>query len=111
MYRIVAQTCKVFGYSRDSLFRFKNLYETGDVQPLQELSRKKPNLRSRVDPAIEEAVCALGIDLPAYCKLRVSNELKEKLILTEVQLQTLEQVNEQKEACRVESEHPGYLGS
>lgn len=74
----VSEACKILGYSRDTFYRYRDLMAEGGELALHDKSRRKPNLKNRIDEAIEASVVQIAFDYPAFGQLRASNELRKK---------------------------------
>lgn len=74
----ISKACKVMGLSRETFYRYKRAVEDGGVDALMDKTRRKPNLKNRVDDLIEQAVLSYAIDFPAHGQLRASNELRKR---------------------------------
>jgi hypothetical protein len=66
------------GFSRATFYRHQSALASGALDLLIDASRKKPNLCNRFKQATETAVAAFAIEQPAYCQVRVSNELRKR---------------------------------
>ena len=74
----VSDACKVMGYSRDTFYRWKEAYEEGGEEALEELTRRKSNRKNRISEHIEIAVLKFSEEYPAYGQTRISNELRKQ---------------------------------
>lgn len=74
----VSRACKIMGVSRDTFYRYQELAEEGGIDALINRSRRVPNLKNRVDEAIERTVVDYAVEFPAHGQHRTSNELRKK---------------------------------
>lgn len=72
----VSQACKYLGYSRDTFYRYKDMFEEGGMDALREESRRgKPNFKNRIAPETEARILELSIEQPTWGQTRMKNEL------------------------------------
>ncbi|MCL9784005.1 IS481 family transposase, partial [Vibrio sp. S4M6] len=74
----ITQACKVMGVSRDTFYRYQQATEEGGVEALLNQNRRVPNVKNRVDEAIELAVVDYAVEYPAHGQTRASNELRKQ---------------------------------
>ena len=74
----ITQACKVMGISRDTFYRYKEAADDGGVEALLNQNRRVPNVKNRVDEAIELAVIDYAVEYPAHGQSRTSNELRKR---------------------------------
>jgi len=77
----VSQACKINGVSRQHFYDIKKAYEEEGLEGLKEKSRRRPCIKNRVAPEIEEAVVRMAYEYPAYGQARASNELRKAGVL------------------------------
>lgn len=74
----VSKACQMMGVSRDTFYRYRTARDEGGMDALLDKPRRKPNLKNRVDPQVEDAVLQFALDYPAHGQVRVSNELRKQ---------------------------------
>lgn len=74
----VSKACKIMGVSRDTFYRYKSAVDEGGVDSLFEQSRRKPNMKNRIDEKTEKTVLDYTLLFPAHGQVRVSNELRKQ---------------------------------
>ncbi len=74
----ISKACRLMGFSRDTFYRYQAARDAGGVEALFDVSRRKPNLKNRVEEAVEQAVVEFATDFPVHGQVRVSNELRKR---------------------------------
>jgi len=77
----VSEACRISGCSRQYFYDIKKAYESQGLEGLKEKTRRKPCVKNRVAPEIEEAVLQMALEYPAYGQMRASNELRKQGVL------------------------------
>jgi len=74
----VSQACCVAGFSRDSFYRFKRLYEIGGARALAAPLRRKSAPRNQISRQIEQAILELARSRPNSGRHLISKILYQR---------------------------------
>ena len=74
----VSEACRISGCSRQHFYDIKQAYESQALEGLKEKTRRKPCIKNRVAPEIEQAVLQMALEYPAYGQMRASSRLLQK---------------------------------
>ncbi len=77
----VSEARRISGCSRQHVYDIKTAYESQDLEGLKEKTRRKPCVKNRVAPEIEQAVLQMALEYPAYDQMRAANELRKQGVL------------------------------
>ncbi len=77
----VSEACRISGCSRQHFYDIRKSYESQGLEGLKEKTRRKPCVKNRVVPEIEQAVLQMALEYPAYGQMRAANELRKQAVL------------------------------
>jgi len=71
----VAQACRITGYSRDTYYRLKKLYETGGEAALMNHSRTRELTKNQVPPIVQQRILELAFEQPATGQKAIAEKI------------------------------------
>ncbi|MDH8678851.1 helix-turn-helix domain-containing protein [Fusibacter bizertensis] len=74
----IAVTCKVFGISRTTFYKWLAAYKSAGIAALEIKTPRKPNMPNKVDPKIEEDILNYVLTYPSDGPKRIYYELKSE---------------------------------
>ena len=77
----ISIACRVMGFSRDMFYRYQTARDVAGVEALFDVSRRKPNLKNRVEEATEAAITTFAIDFPAHGQVRARTSCVNRVYL------------------------------
>ena len=74
----ISKACRIMGFFSGTFYRYQTARDAGGIEALFDVSRRKPNLKNRVEETTELAVVGFASAFPAYGQVRASNELRKQ---------------------------------
>ena len=73
----ISETCRVFGISRPTYYKWYNRYKKHGVEGLRDKIRREPEMPNKVSKEVENIILDYVIETPRYGPRRISQDLKE----------------------------------
>jgi len=76
----ISLACRILGFSRESYYKYKRLFDKYGIDGLKDNPRRPPNMPNKASPEKEKAVLDYCLEYPTHGPLRIAHELKKKNI-------------------------------